>query len=59
MLQYERLVDFCYACGRLTHVEKNCFEADIAPTSYQFEDWLRYLGYGPHSSLNLAADSPP
>lgn len=39
-LQYEKLADFCYACGRLNHVEKNFFSTDMAG------EWFTSLGNG-------------
>lgn len=49
LLQYEKLMDFCYVCGHLNHVEKNYFMSYIAAKSHQFGDWLHYIGKDPRS----------
>lgn len=40
-LRYEKLVYFCYAYGRLNHVEKHCFATLAESETRQFGDSLR------------------
>lgn len=40
LLRYEKLVDFCYLCGQLDHLEKNC--ALLHPEALRYYGtWLR------------------
>lgn len=52
-LQYEKIPDFHYACGRINHVEVNCFDlvANIEPK--EFGDWLQH-----QASLSRATKEP-
>lgn len=50
-----RLADFFYACGRLTHVEKNCFAADVVGEVLQFGEWLPYKSVTPRPLLSNSA----
>lgn len=49
-IQYERLPDFCYHCGKLDHTLKDCDEcfSDAGLSSsrkkHQYGSWLRYQG---------------
>lgn len=43
-LQYEKLLDFCYACERMNHVMKNCLDQVAHGELRQFGDWLRVQG---------------
>jgi len=40
-IKYEFLPNFCYVCGHLGHVEKECDEGDWQEERRQFGDWLR------------------
>lgn len=37
-LQYEKLVDFYYVCGRLNHIQMHCFGNLAEPETRQFGD---------------------
>ena len=44
--KYERLPNFCYICGKLSHGEKECKESGLpnggkGEGAYQYEAWLR------------------
>lgn len=41
LLRYERLPDFCYACGRVGHVMKDCDDDKANLTDPQFGAWMR------------------
>ena len=48
--KYERLLNLCYWCGRLTHIDKDCekwFESEgsLQPEDQQFGAWLRALPF--------------
>lgn len=49
--KYERLPDFCYGCGRIGHIIKECRtlnkETDKDPEGWQFGSWLRFQGLNP------------
>ncbi|OMO75791.1 hypothetical protein CCACVL1_16038 [Corchorus capsularis] len=40
-LKYERLADFCYACGKLGHTEKGCVKEDSFNKDPKFGPWMR------------------
>lgn len=43
LLQYKRLTDFCFRCGRCTSIDRECLVAlDLALEANQFGKWLRY-----------------
>lgn len=49
--KYEILPDFCYGCGRIGHVVKECQhfsgEDRIETEPFQYGSWLRYEGSNP------------
>ncbi|TXG60171.1 hypothetical protein EZV62_014744 [Acer yangbiense] len=45
-LKYERLPEFCYACGKIGHVIKDCLDAEarslaLTGTTTKFGSWMR------------------
>lgn len=41
-ITYEKLPDFCYGCGKLGHVVKECdVHVPVSDTPYQYGTWLR------------------
>lgn len=45
---YEKLLDFCYACGKLGHMMKDC-DSDSSPRK-KIHNMVR--GYGVHYNLD-------
>lgn len=41
LLVYERLPDFCYACGRVGHTVKDCIDETVNKANLGFGTWLR------------------
>ncbi|KAL6549237.1 hypothetical protein OROHE_009082 [Orobanche hederae] len=41
LLRYERLHDFCYACGRVTHTIRECTDENADKKNLMFGCWLR------------------
>lgn len=41
VLIYEKLSNFCYVCGRLGHVSRDCEDSFVDLTSLAFGDWIR------------------
>ncbi|XP_075489324.1 uncharacterized protein LOC142528125 [Primulina tabacum] len=41
LLVYERLPDFCYACGRLGHSCRECDDEDADKVNHSFGVWMR------------------
>lgn len=39
--RYERLPNFCYACGRLGHAELNCEDEEAKNYGGEYGDWMR------------------
>ncbi|OMO50761.1 Zinc finger, CCHC-type [Corchorus capsularis] len=39
-IRYERLADFCYNCGRLGHIEKNCEYAENQDRVQKYGAWM-------------------
>ena len=45
LLKYERLPDFCYWCGRVSHVEKDCEvwlkgKGSLKKEDQEYDEWL-------------------
>ncbi|TXG57427.1 hypothetical protein EZV62_018740 [Acer yangbiense] len=45
-LKYERLLEFCYACGKIGHVIKDCLDTEaksaaLSSTTTRFGSWMR------------------
>lgn len=53
--KYERLPDFCYNCGRIGNVIKECKsilqETDSKPITWQYGSWLRFQGPTPRRRI--------
>lgn len=41
ILMYEKLPDFCYGCGRLCHVVRDCTAAQIDKEKLPFGNWMK------------------
>uniref|UniRef100_A0A803L0T6 CCHC-type domain-containing protein n=1 Tax=Chenopodium quinoa TaxID=63459 RepID=A0A803L0T6_CHEQI len=46
VIKYERLGDFCFSCGKLNHIDKDCIaededEEEGCEVVYQYGAWLR------------------
>lgn len=48
-IRYERIPDFCFKCGRIFHVAKECTEAkDNMETNkerFEFGAWMKFQGF--------------
>ncbi|XP_022132681.1 uncharacterized protein LOC111005481 [Momordica charantia] len=52
-IQYERLPDFRYHCGRLDHILKDCSDCcvDSVSKNLQYGPWLRFQGHKNSSNI--------
>lgn len=41
MLLYERLLNFCYLCGKLGHIQRDCVIEVSTDNQLPFGNWLR------------------
>lgn len=41
ILQYERLPQFCFRCGRIGHISKECEDKFMDDTAPKYDNWLR------------------
>lgn len=55
LFRYEKLSDFCYACGRIDHLLKNCTFTHPDGLFY-YGPWLREKGQNPTSLEEAAGD---
>lgn len=54
-ITYEKLPDFCYICGRLGHVLKNCSEEeDDSTDDSQYGPWMREDNFTPNKPKGQA-----
>ncbi|KAL6582339.1 hypothetical protein OROMI_006353 [Orobanche minor] len=45
LLRYERLTDFCYACGRVSHTIRFCNDEEADKENLKYGSWLRAVRY--------------
>lgn len=55
MFRYEKMADFCYMCGRLDHLERNCTHLHSDGLRY-CGPWLRANGQNPTSLEDVASE---
>lgn len=41
VLQYEKLPEFCFACGRVGHISRDCWDDKVDKREFLFDSWLR------------------
>ncbi|GAV73177.1 zf-CCHC_4 domain-containing protein [Cephalotus follicularis] len=56
--QYEKLPNFCYSCGRIRHIVKDCVHwqkkhGEEKKEEYQFGEWMRIESFHWVASLKL------
>lgn len=41
VLQYEKLPEFCFVCGRVGHISRDCWDDKMDRRVFSFDSWLR------------------
>lgn len=58
ILTYECLPDFCFACGKIGHVLRDCDDVTVDKTNPCFGNWLKASTHvGPKRSRGVASPS--
>lgn len=59
ILVYEKLPDFCFACGRIGHVLRDCEDVEAPKDNPSFGNWLRASTHSGKKKVQLERDTRP